>query len=960
MPLAFDPFDIHIDHCLYPTTNQPTHPPQPVVVFYFSYLRVNALVSPLSCYPGPLPAAMMTSATVPPLLRRSTQDDHIPRGSSLNHNFCMANTAPATPPHIIPETNQFAMARSFPLEHSISAPGQTSSVAMYGPAFSSTKSTSSTTSSASTVSSIGSLSATSMPSAPPTPSSLLSNRPPLTGASLFQISLTFISRLAAVQGLAVYLAHARMPSPTDTSSMLFSASYFDTAITPDASSASELQLRATPMARTVSNDIDPVTQLWRFFRQGTSLCVLFNALNRCIMLENGIDATSDSDLIVPDPRVLAPSQQDLKTCKRGVYEFVNACKSRLRFADDDLFTVTNVFSDDTTQLLQVTRTVSLVLDAWESRQRLLGDGENIDALEDDASSNTDSGESAPGDLRSKVMQELLHTERKYVQDLELLQGYMKLLQVQEIVSADTIHFLFPNLNTLVDCQRKFLVGIETNSRLPPGAQRFGAFFLGMESAFSVYETYASQQKQASDIAIQEAPKLSTLKHMIEPTYELPSLLIKPIQRICKYPLLLKELLKYTPEEDEYYSELLEGFHAMKRVASRVNETQRQTENKQVAMSLCARIDDWKGHKIEHFGDLLYDGLFRCVEDDKEYHYYLFESILLFCKEDTAPSALQVGGRSASNGSSNSNSGSNGLGSGMSTSSLSTITSATSGGIATAKKKKHILQSSVGKKSSFSSFASNYAAGGGGSLTFEGRVYVENIINVTTKMTTASPGDPILHNGYIITIHWKLDSSSEVKQYSIRYRSEETMRQWESAIRRLITARGRLQHPTSSQFTPYHGHNGLSTSSLMSSQTLLQFPSHKAPRPSSSSSSSSSADMAPLLHSVPSGHPQPHSRPQLNTIKLKLSFQNDSYLLLIPAAASFKDVASKIEKKLRICNASAFNDVVASNRASGTNRLGYRLKYRDEDGDLVVLEGEDDWELAADSGPEEGVVEVWVV
>ncbi|KAK9373816.1 uncharacterized protein V1513DRAFT_448227 [Lipomyces chichibuensis] len=892
--------------------------------------------------------------TVPPLLlSRQAQDDHGSRGSSLNHAFRLGATAPVTSPLIMSETNPFFIPRSFPLEHSVSAPGQTSSATTYAPELSSTKSTSSTTSSSSTVSS----------SASPTPSTPLSNRLPLTGASLFQISLTLISRLATVQSLAVYLAHARIPSPTDTSSMLFSASYFDAATTPDATSASELQLEASPVARTISNDIDPVTQLWRFLRQGTSLCVLFNALNRIIVPDSGVDSIIISDLIVPDPEVLAPSQQDLKTCKRGVYEFVNACKSRLRFADDDLFTVTNVFSDDTTHLLQVTRTVNLVLDNLESRRRMLGDIEYMDAFEEETLPNSDSATYAPGDLRSQVMQELLQTERKYVQDLELLQGYMKQLQVQEIISADTIHFLFPNLNTLVDCQRKFLVGIETNARLPPGAQRFGAFFLSMESPFSVYETYASQQKQASDIAIQEAPKLAKLKHMIEPTYELPSILIKPIQRICKYPLLLKELLKYTPEEDEYYSELLEGFHAMKRVANRVNETQRQTENKQVALSLCVRIDDWKGHKMEHFGALLYDGLFQCVEDDKEYHYYLFETILLFCKEDTAPSALHVGGRSSSSGMSNVYSGSSGpgSGSGIGTSSLSTITLAASGGIATTKKKKHILQPSVGKKSSFSSFSSSHAAGGGGSLTFEGRLYVENIIDVGTTITKASPGDPIFHNGYIITIYWKIDSSCEVKQYSIRFRSEETLRHWEAAIRRLIGSRRRLQDPAPapSQFTPYHGHNGLSTSSFTLSQVHPQFPSHKVPRPSSSSSSSS-LSMAPLLHRVPSGKAQPHTRSQPNSIKLKLSFQNDSYLLLLTTPASFKDVVSKIEKKLRICNASAFSDIVARNRASGISELGYRLKYRDEDGDLVVLEDEDDWEVAIDSRREEGVVEVWVV
>ncbi|KAK9368524.1 hypothetical protein V1509DRAFT_653102 [Lipomyces kononenkoae] len=897
---------------------------------------------------------MMTSTVIPPLLSsRPVQEDHGPRGSSLNHHgFRPGLTVHATSPLGMSEVHPFAMPRSFPLEHSVSAPGQISSSTMYAPdVVSSTISTSSTTSSSSTVSSL----------APPTPSTLLSNRPPLTGASLFQISLTLISRLASVHGLAVYLANARIASPTDTSSMLFSASYFDTTMQSDTSPMGDLNPKVPPMARTASNDIDPVTQLWRFLRQGTSLCVLFNALNRYIALDNGLGSAISSDLIVPDPYVLAPSQQDLKTCKRGVYEFVNACKSRLRFADDDLFTVTNVFSDDTTHLLQVARTVNLVLDMWEMRRRMLGDGDYMATFEEETLLKTNGADTEPGDLRSKVMQELLQTERKYVQDLELLQAYMKQLQLQEIVSADTIHFLFPNLNTLVDCQRKFLVGIETNARLPPAAQRLGALFLSMESPFSVYETYASQQKQASDIAIQEAPKLAKLRDMIEPTYELPSILIKPIQRICKYPLLLKELLKYTPEDDECYGELREGFHAMKRVANRVNETQRQTENKQVALSLCARIDDWKGHKIEHFGDLLYDGLFQCVEDEKEYHYYLFENILLFCKEDTAPSALHVGGRISGTGSSNDNIGNGGLGSGLSTTSLTTITSTVSGTATTTKKKKHILQSSVGKKSSFPSFISSHAAGGGGSLTFEGRLYVENIIDVSTTTTRASLGDPIFQNGYVLTIYWKLDTSDEVRQYSIRFRSEETLQRWEAAIRRVVAARRRLQDSTTSQFTPYHERNVSSTSSFSLSQVYTQFPSHSKVQRPLSASSSSSVSISPPLHRVPSGQAQaPYSRPQPNTIKIKLSFQNDSYLVLLPTPASFKDVVNKIEKKLRICNGSAFNDILASSRVTGINGLGYRLKYLDEDGDLVVLEDEDDWEVAIDSRQDDVAVEIWVV
>lgn len=83
------------------------------------------------------------------------------------------------------------------------------------------------------------------------------------------------------------------------------------------------------------------------------------------------------------------------------------------------------------------------------------------------------------DPRSRVVKEILDSERKYVQDLEVLQDYQKKLAEDGILSQDTIHNLFLNLNTIVDFARKFLIGVEANASLAPEQQRFGSLFLSM-------------------------------------------------------------------------------------------------------------------------------------------------------------------------------------------------------------------------------------------------------------------------------------------------------------------------------------------------------------------------------------------------------------------------------------------------------------------------------------------------
>jgi cell division control protein 24 len=95
--------------------------------------------------------------------------------------------------------------------------------------------------------------------------------------------------------------------------------------------------------------------------------------------------------------------------------------------------------------------------------------------------------------RSNIIRELVETERKYVQDLEVMQVrflfspiLMHLTSAQKysvdlsqfnIMSQDMIHCLFPNLNKLLNFQRKFLIRLESTAELPWKDQRWGLHFI---------------------------------------------------------------------------------------------------------------------------------------------------------------------------------------------------------------------------------------------------------------------------------------------------------------------------------------------------------------------------------------------------------------------------------------------------------------------------------------------------
>ncbi|GMG18325.1 unnamed protein product [[Candida] boidinii] len=307
----------------------------------------------------------------------------------------------------------------------------------------------------------------------------------------------------------------------------------------------------------------------------------------------------------------------------NVYKFLSACKIHLGIRDDELFQITTVFSDDTNSLLKVINAVNLVLD-----------------LDPRFDSPVIESKYQTTDARSKVVREIVESERKFVQDLETLFKYKNSLVKSELISSENINMLFPNIGEIVDFQRRFLVGLECNATVPAIYQRIGSIFLHAASHnLKVYEPWSLFQTSAINFINQESENLKKSSDLIAVPYELQAFLIKPIQRLCKYPLLLKDLVKLTDENWPTYKELKAALISAKEVANSINEAQRKSENLQLVKELQDRVVDWRGHNMISVGDLLFanivvvkDLLNEGQSSEKEVHCYLFERVIYFFKE----------------------------------------------------------------------------------------------------------------------------------------------------------------------------------------------------------------------------------------------------------------------------------------------------------------------------------------
>ncbi|GBP14236.1 hypothetical protein EVAR_7660_1 [Eumeta japonica] len=211
-----------------------------------------------------------------------------------------------------------------------------------------------------------------------------------------------------------------------------------------------------------------------------------------------------------------------------------------------------------------------------------------------AAAGTPSRQLSDADKLRKVLLELVDTERAYVKHLNnLLENYLEPLKKETFLSNAEINALFGNIQEIVTFQRQFLQNLEEALEAEPNFHLFeyssqfknilfavGNAFLYYVNHFKLYSSFCASHSKAQKVlhpnegnhALQEFLAARNPKQQHSSTLE--SYLIKPIQRILKYPLLLQQLKILTDANSEENLHLVEALKGMEKVAEHINEMQR--------------------------------------------------------------------------------------------------------------------------------------------------------------------------------------------------------------------------------------------------------------------------------------------------------------------------------------------------------------------------------------------------
>eukprot|EP01103_Thecamoeba_quadrilineata_P016888 TRINITY_DN5796_c0_g1_i1.p1 TRINITY_DN5796_c0_g1~~TRINITY_DN5796_c0_g1_i1.p1 ORF type:complete len:709 (-),score=119.69 TRINITY_DN5796_c0_g1_i1:268-2394(-) len=247
--------------------------------------------------------------------------------------------------------------------------------------------------------------------------------------------------------------------------------------------------------------------------------------------------------------------------------------------------------------------------------------------------------------REHVAKEILHTERSYVDSLNVcIKVFMNPLdeasrldkKKAQLITTDQFRTLFSVITIIRNFNAKLLEQLEERlSHWSPNCC-IGEIFLKIVDFLKVYTKYCQNFDSAMRLLenlIKLNPKLDDFLYqnsMFNPEtkgLDLPQYLIMPVQRIPRYHLLLSDLLRHTWESHPDYNTLVEATMEVASVAETMNQKKREAENVSRTVSVAASIN----HSPFYLPESHRRFLARASTTDYKQQIFLFSDLVVITK-----------------------------------------------------------------------------------------------------------------------------------------------------------------------------------------------------------------------------------------------------------------------------------------------------------------------------------------
>ncbi|XP_014113288.1 PREDICTED: pleckstrin homology domain-containing family G member 3 [Pseudopodoces humilis] len=248
------------------------------------------------------------------------------------------------------------------------------------------------------------------------------------------------------------------------------------------------------------------------------------------------------------------------------------------------------------------------------------------------------GPGAKPSYLDRVVQEIVESERTYARDLRsIVEGYLgKIIDAEEpVLRPEQVSALFGNIEDIYELSSTLLQNLESCANDPVAV---AVCFVTRSQEFAIYTQYCNNYP-SSVAALTECMRSKVQARFLRECQErlrhalpLGAYLLKPVQRILKYHLLLQEIARHFEHKvGDDYELVLEAIDTMTCVAWYINDMKRKHEHAIRQQEIQSLLLGWKGPDLTSYGELVLEGTFRTQRVRHDRALFLFDKALLITK-----------------------------------------------------------------------------------------------------------------------------------------------------------------------------------------------------------------------------------------------------------------------------------------------------------------------------------------
>ncbi|NWJ03061.1 PKHG3 protein, partial [Crypturellus undulatus] len=238
----------------------------------------------------------------------------------------------------------------------------------------------------------------------------------------------------------------------------------------------------------------------------------------------------------------------------------------------------------------------------------------------------------------RVVLELVESERTYARDLRsIVEGYLgKIIDAEEpLLRPEQVSALFGNIEDIYELSSNLLQNLDSCNNDPVAV---AVCFVTRSQEFDIYTQYCNNYPNSVAALTecmrskQQAKFFRECQEQMRHALPLGAYLLKPVQRILKYHLLLQEIAKHFEHKSgDDYDVVVEAIDTMTCVAWYINDMKRKHEHAIRQQEIQSLLLNWKGPDLTTYGELVLEGTFRVHRVRNERAFFLFDKALLITK-----------------------------------------------------------------------------------------------------------------------------------------------------------------------------------------------------------------------------------------------------------------------------------------------------------------------------------------